>query len=280
MSKVFRLIGKAVSQHARDHGVGSRILFRFSRKYYHQYMNASFDPNQNGEYSLLSTLRDFNVEVAFDVGANDGDHVQEMCTAFPKSKIFAFEMDTEIFGNLENRFQNQGDVNAYNIGLGDKLGEFTYFFNSAGNHSGTTMFYDPDVRPNAYAHEQRTAKFITGDYFCSEQKIDKIDFLKVDTEGADFIVLKGFGGMFSDKKIRVLQFEYNFHALNARVFLYDFYKFLEPFDYKVGRLFPNGVNFSTYSVEHEGLKGMYVAVLSSEHELIKTLSCDAVGHAV
>ncbi|PWE32927.1 hypothetical protein DDZ14_07500 [Maritimibacter sp. 55A14] len=235
-------------------------------------MNASFDPEVNGEFFLLRSLQGSQIKTAFDVGANDGDHAGEMLAALPDTRIFAFEMDSEISEKLNERFIDENRVTVVNIGLSDRRGNFEYFFNSAGNHSGTTMFYDPAVRPNKYSHEERSAKFVTGDEFCSDAGLDSLDFLKVDTEGADFAVLKGFSDMLSNKNIRLLQFEYNFHAFNARVFLYDFYKLLESFDYKVGRLFPKGVDFSPYSIEYEGLKGMYVAVSSSEQKMLNTLS--------
>jgi hypothetical protein len=48
---------------------------------------------------------------------------------------------------------------------------------------------------------------IRGDEFCEGQGVKKIDFLKIDAEGHDLEVLKGFEGMLARSRVGVVQVE-------------------------------------------------------------------------
>ena len=47
------------------------------------------------------------------------------------------------------------------------------------------------------------------DTFCSENTIDRVDLLKIDTEGFDLIVLQGGISMFKRRAIKFIYVEYN-----------------------------------------------------------------------
>ena len=49
--------------------------------------------------------------------------------------------------------------------------------------------------------------FIKGDEYCSQQSINHIDYLKIDTEGAEYLILCGFEDMIRNHKIGFIQFE-------------------------------------------------------------------------
>ncbi|MGS4946646.1 FkbM family methyltransferase [Meridianimarinicoccus sp. RP-17] len=256
-----------LSRHVRNHRAGTGVLYRIAQRYIRHYSNQSVDPALNGEYALIDRLAPLGFATILDVGANDGDHAAILRRIFPDAQIHMFEIDSDIFTGLAARFADDPHARAVNIGLGAENGEHAYFFNRAGNHSGTTMFYDKDVRPNAYDHERRVARIRTGDDWCAETGIAAVDFLKIDTEGADFSVMQGFAGMLAARSVRLVQFEYNFHAFNARVFFHDIHRLLKAHGYEIGRIYPRGAHFSPYSIRSEGQAGMYVACHESDHDL-------------
>ena len=101
-----------------------------------------------------------------------------------------------------------------------------------------------------------------------------IDILKIDTEGHDFCVLKGFSNFLQKAKIKVIQFEYGKTCIPPRITLGDFYNLLEPLGYSIGRLYPNQVKFQEYNLfrdEHFRM-GNYVAVHRNYSDLIKLIS--------
>ena len=63
----------------------------------------------------------------------------------------------------------------------------------------------------------------------AQHGIESIDFLKVDTEGADIDVLQGFRNAFEQGAVTMAQFEYNDLSLKlSRTLLADFYELLTP----------------------------------------------------
>ncbi len=72
----------------------------------------------------------------------------------------------------------------------------------------------------------------TVDGFCHDQNIDHINYLKIDTEGGDFDVLRGSEGMLSRHRIDVVEVEAGMNSKNRRHVSFDaFMKFFEPKDY-------------------------------------------------
>lgn len=252
-------VSRRLSRHIQGHGAGTGLLYKIAQRYVHHYTNTSIDPEHNGEYALIDRLAPMGFETILDVGANTGDHAALLRRRFPTAQIHMFEIDQDVFTDLAARFADDPGCHAVNVGLSDENGEREYFFNSAGNHTGTTMFYDKDVRPNQYDPERRVARVRTGDAWCAETGITAVDFLKIDTEGADFSVMKGFEGMLARQAIRLLQFEYNFHAFNARVFFHDIHRLLKAHGYEIGKIYPKGVHFGPYAIDQEGRSGIYVA---------------------
>ena len=95
----------------------------------------------------------------------------------------------------------------------------------------------------------------------------KIDFLKVDAEGADYEVVAGFSSLLAAQKIGIIQFEHQ-----GGRFLRDFYDLLEPKGYAIGKLYANYVDFRAHSCELEHLLGPnYVAIPAARKELIEAL---------
>ena len=87
---------------------------------------------------------------------------------------------------------------------------------------------------------------ITGDRFCEEQGIKHVDFLKIDAEGHDFAVLRGFEKKLRSNDVDWIQFEYNGFSFRAGSSLRQIFNFLGD-DFLIGRLLPNGIELYEYS---------------------------------
>lgn len=112
-----------------------------------------------------------------------------------------------------------------------------------------------------------------GDDFCSNFHIHQIDFIKIDVEGLEMAVLRGFNDFISKGNIKLIQFEYGPMNIEAKTFLKDFYDYLEPMGYVIGKLFPDGVEFKTYHYLMEDFHwANYVAVLKVDNDLIDKIS--------
>jgi FkbM family methyltransferase len=79
---------------------------------------------------------------------------------------------------------------------------------------------------------------VAGDTFCAAQGIKRINYLKIDTEGADLQVLRGFHSMLGDAAIDALCVEAGMNSANTRhVPLASFQGYVEPLGYHVFKLY-------------------------------------------
>jgi len=128
---------------------------------------------------------------------------------------------------------------------------------------------DPDKKLTGY----EDVELIRGDDFVASRKIDFIDVLKIDAEGAELDILRGLHESLTDQIIRLIQFEYGYLNIESRNLLKDFYEFLVPKGYVIGKLYPSKVDFRDYKYQHEDFKGPnFVAVRNNDDHLVSLLS--------
>ena len=75
-----------------------------------------------------------------------------------------------------------------------------------------------------------TAKVMRGDLYAESQGLKRINLLKIDVEGYEYSVVKGFEKMFRSQQIDIVQFEYNFASAGELVNLEHFRKFFQNLD--------------------------------------------------
>jgi hypothetical protein len=110
---------------------------------------------------------------------------------------------------------------------------------------------------------------VSGDEYCQNKNIEAIDFLKIDVEGAEHLVLHGFTEMLKKHSIRIVQFEYGYTNGDAKFLMRDFYDFFEKLDYKVGKIRKDEIDFSEWTYQHNDFNSgpNYVAIQKEDNEL-------------
>ena len=110
----------------------------------------------------------------------------------------------------------------------------------------------------------------TGERYVKEQGIERIDMLKIDVEGMDLQVIKGFGDGL--QQIKVIQFEYGIFNIASRDLLVDFHALLTAAGFRVGKIYPRTVEFFDYHYSREDFLGNnFLAVRREETELLARL---------
>jgi len=91
----------------------------------------------------------------------------------------------------------------------------------------------------------------------TDEKIDVADFIKSDVEGFDLSVLRGAVPLLSERRIGLLQFEYNHRWISTRSYLRDVFELVDGLPYHVCKVVPDGVD--AYESWHPELETFFEA---------------------
>jgi FkbM family methyltransferase len=248
------------------------LLATGAAMYQKLYFNADyFNMQQNGEELVIrAACEELGASfVAFDVGANRGDWAAAVKTVSPNATVHCFEPAPSMVEALTTRFDGVSGVVVRPFGLSDKSGPVTFTTFPRADAVGS-------IHPLPWSDEREviTVDVETGIGYVTAEGIEAVSFLKVDAEGHDLAVLRGFGDFLRGDHVRVIQFEYGRMFVASRVLLGDFYELLEQRGYAVGRLHPRGVAFKAYDPLHDEnfLDGNYIAVHRTLGKLVERVA--------
>lgn len=190
----------------------------------------------NGEYRIIEQLiKDHWLIV--DVGASRGDWTSMILDKGRiGQKFILIEPALSAYHHLNEKFQHFRNIELVNMGMGAFTGTMD-FYEYSNAHEGSTFV--PSLileRPVI-----RKVNITTIDNYCEENKIEKIDYLKIDCEGFDFGIILGASNMIEHNAISYIQFEYNKAWQMAGATLTACYRFFEKNGYKVYAITSNGL---------------------------------------
>lgn len=226
--------------------------------------NASYDFETNGELRALEIALAAAPPrpIVFDVGANVGDWSRQAAKLLPADgRIHAFEPTAASFARLTAKLADTPCVTPHRFGLSDA--DATLEMDVSDTRSQKSALVSSGAQGLNSAvddYRRESCSFVRGAGFCATHEIAQIAFLKIDTEGHDLWVLKGFANMLAGRRIAVVQFEYNQLNVRSRSFLRDFYELLEA-HYAIGRIYPSSVDFKAYDgLDENFIDGNFIAV--------------------
>jgi FkbM family methyltransferase len=141
------------------------------------------------EIELYKSLL-LQLKVVFDVGCKNDNIFYELAPGI-EVHLFDPEYSVDLAANLWVRYNNYA--------LGSKKGVVDFHY-----HYGSILLRDDEPKFEG-CHETRRVKVDTLYNYCRKNRINSIDYLKIDTEGYDIEVIRGCGKMLPN--IKYIQFE-------------------------------------------------------------------------
>ncbi len=123
--------------------------------------------------------------VLMDVGANIGHHT--LFSAMRALRVLSFEPFMKVSQKLEQKIADNQltNVTLFKCALGER-NETAQYAKPPGHNTGTGSFISTE-----HSRESIDLPIRNGDELLAENKIEKVDFIKIDTEGFEPFVLKG-----------------------------------------------------------------------------------------
>ena len=146
---------------------------------------------------IIDRWTSININTIFEVGANYGQDAEycRLVTGANSKNIYTFEANPNISRAIDVRY----DFNNYNVAVSEYDGEVIIkMVPPEEANSGISTIADYEY---AKEYAKATVKCIRMDSFLSARKeINEIDLLKIDVEGVNYEVLKGF-----DNKLNIVK---------------------------------------------------------------------------
>lgn len=128
-------------------------------------------------------------EVLFDIGGQMGSASVFFAQRYPKARIFTFEPMPDNFELLKLNTAPYPNIRVFNCGLGSKTGTFRMAgMEDSRDTGGRSLTDDSDLGGGrGFEVQVRAVSEVL-----AEQGLQRVDFIKIDTEGAEYDILTAF----------------------------------------------------------------------------------------
>ena len=169
--------------------------------------------------TLKQELSDKKRIVLMDVGSHKGEYLENISKDFLIDKAFCFEPNPKVFCFLKDKFEDKNKYFLINKGVSDITQNLEFNQNI---ETSSSSFNELNKNSNYYKKkyfflnmfnlkkvtEKIKIDVIVLDEFFNQNKLSKIDLLKIDTEGYEYKVLLGLKK--NIKNIHLIHFEHHF----------------------------------------------------------------------
>ncbi|GAB4446646.1 MAG: hypothetical protein Fur0028_01260 [Bacteroidales bacterium] len=143
-----------------------------------------------------------NSNIIFDIGANTGIYSLIAKSVNSNADVYAFEPVERVFEKFNKNVElNILKIKTYCLAISDKTG-VSKIWDYKSEHEYAASLVMPHVNPDIYI--SYNVQTITLDDFIEQNKIPKIDLIKIDVETHEPMVLEGYSRYFKIHKPKIL----------------------------------------------------------------------------
>ena len=199
-------------------------------------------------FSFLKNRGYRNFNYIFDIGAHHGESIKLFLNNFKIKNIYSFEASNENFKilqkntkKLQKKFDNV-NILIENFAVGDeekivKMKQMNESSSSTINSYNVKSKYFKKKSLFLFSSKNKNffseidVKQVSLSNYMIEKNINEIDFIKIDTEGYEYYVLKGLQNQF--KKIKLILFEHHYDNMLIKDYKFkDIHNFLIKYKFK------------------------------------------------
>lgn len=190
------------------------------------------------EVRMVLGLLPSRPRVAVDIGGNIGDYSAELLRATPGVDLHIFEPSTSNIARLRERFASRSKVRLKHAALSDTSGQMTLFADRDGSGMASLAKRELSHFNISFSAMEEVCVLRFEDYWRTDMSACIIDIVKIDVEGYELMVLRGFGEAI--RNVRVLQFEFGGTNIDTKVFFRDLWDFFSVAGFDLYRITPLG----------------------------------------
>jgi FkbM family methyltransferase len=176
-------------------------------------MFGNCNAHTNGEIAFYNKIKN-NINVIFDVGCRNDSSFLDF-----KGEVHYFDPCVEFINQLQNNHNDNSKAHFNPFGLSSTTGDIYYYPKYQSFYDRVNSCKISDDVNKITLKIKNTAEYI------EENNINSIDFVKIDTEGHEFEIIKSFGDNINN--VTILQFEYGGTYLDTHVKLEEVINYLK-----------------------------------------------------
>ena len=191
------------------------------------------------EISACCSLLAGTPRLLLDIGGNRGAYAKEFLRRFPDGIVHIFEPSPHNIIILKDAFAANPRVSVAGFALSDAPGRFALYSDAPG--SGLASLSQRRLSHfGIEMNEEAEVDVIRFDEYWREcaHSLPEIDYVKIDVEGHELSVLKGFGELL--ESVKLIQFEFGGCNIDTRTFFQDFWYFFCSRNFSIYRITPCG----------------------------------------
>jgi FkbM family methyltransferase len=189
---------------------------------------------RRGRFNDQKLLLAGGVQVIFDCGGHKGETSVKYRELFPLAKIYSFEPSLDLFKELKQKAAELGNIYPVPLAVMDKPGEVRYFEYNFSGYNSMGRCTVPGIK---MITEYNVAS-CTIDDFCTDQKIEHIDILKLDIQGSELKALQGAERMLSEQRVSLIFTEVMFGPeYDQQTYYHELASFLAKYGYQLFRFY-------------------------------------------